>query len=63
MFSKYIPNYEKYKDLKFIENRYICRNRYKYRLKPLVTAQKNNFDKLGNVVYRKEHQKDNFSNP
>ena len=62
MFSKYIPNYEKYKDLKCIENRYISRNRYKFRLKPLVSCPKNNFDKLANFVFKREHKKDTFSN-
>ena len=61
-FSKYIPNYEKYKDLKFIENRYISKNKYKFRLKPLINSKKNNFDKLANNVYKKEHKKEYFSN-
>jgi hypothetical protein len=59
-YSKYIPNYEKYKDLKFIENRYISKNKYKFRLKPLINSRKNNFDKLANNVYKKEHKNDFF---
>ena len=61
MFSKYIPKYEKYKDLKFIENRYISKNNYKYRLKPLINNKKNNFDKLANYVYKKDHKNEYFS--
>ena len=59
-YSKYIPNYDKYKDLKFIENRYISKNRYKFRLKPLINNKKNNFDKLGNYVYENEHKQEYF---
>jgi len=59
-YSKYIPNYEKYKDLKSIENRYISKNKYKFRLKPLINSKKNNFDKLANNVYTKEHKNDFF---
>ena len=59
-FSKYIPNYEKYKDLKFIENRYISKNKYKFRLKPLINNKKNNFDKLASIVYKNEHKHDHF---
>ena len=59
-YSKYIPNYQKYKDIKFIENRYIFKNKYKFRLKPLVNNRKNNFDKLANNVYKKEHKNDFF---
>ena len=59
-YSKYIPNYEKYKDLKFIENRYISKNKYKFRLKPLINSRKNNFDKLANKVYKNEHKNDFF---
>ena len=59
-FSKYIPNYEKYKDLKCIENRYITKNRYKFRLKPLITNKKNNFDKLACNIYNKEHKNKYF---
>ena len=59
-YSKYIPNYDKYKDLKFIENRYISKNRYKFRLKPLINNKKNNFDKLGNYVYKNEHNQEYF---
>ena len=59
-YSKYIPNYEKYKDLKFIENRYISKNKYKFRLKPLINNKKNNFDKLASIVYKNEHKHDHF---
>ena len=55
MFSRYIPKYEQYKDLKFIENRYTNRNKYMFRLKPLINKGKNNFDRLASNVYNKEH--------
>ena len=56
MFSKYISKYEQYKDLKFIENRYTDRNKYSFRLKPLINKSKNNFDRLANNIYNKEHK-------
>ena len=56
MFSKYIPNYEQYKDLKFIENRYTSGNRYMFRLKSLINNKKNNFDRLADNIYKKEHK-------
>ena len=56
MFSKYITKYEQYKDLKFIENRYTDRNKYSFRLKPLINKGKNNFDRLANNIYNKEHK-------
>ena len=59
-YIKFIPNYEKYKDLKSIENRYTSKNKYKFRLKPLINTKKNNFDKLANNVYKKEHKNDFF---
>lgn len=61
-YTKYIPNYEQYKDLKFIENKYNSKNKYKFRLKPLVDNKKNNFDKLADIVYQKEHKREYFSN-
>ena len=59
-YSKYIPYYEQYKDLKCIENRYAIKNKYKFRLKPLINNKKNNFDKLANNVYKKEHKNEFF---
>ena len=59
-YCKFIPNYEKYKDFKSIENRYTSKNKFKFRLKPLINSKKNNFDKLANNVYKKEHKKDFF---
>ena len=56
MFSKYIPNYEQYKDLKFIENRYTAGNKYMFRLKSLINNKKNNFDRLATNIYNKEHK-------
>ena len=56
MFSKYIPNYEQYKDLKFIENRYTSGNKYMFRLKSLINNRKNNFDRLADNIYKKEHK-------
>ena len=60
MFSKYIPNYELYKDLKFIENRYTSGNKYLFRLKPIVNKRKNNFDRLASNIYNKEHKSGYF---
>ena len=60
-FSKYIPNYAKYKDLKLIENKYTYKNKYKFRLKPLISNTKNNFDRLANNVYQKEHKRGYFN--
>ena len=54
--EKYIPNYEQYKTIKSIENKYTSRNKYKFKLKPLINNKKNNFDKLGHVIYQKEHK-------
>ena len=59
IFTKNIPNYEQYKQLKLIENKYNPKNKYKFRLKPLTNSKKNNFDKLANNVYEKEN-KTNF---
>ena len=56
MFSKYIPNYELYKDLKFIENRYTSGNKYLFRLKPIINKSKNNFDRLASNIYNKGHK-------
>ena len=56
MYSKYIPNYELYKNLKFIENRYTAGNKYSFRLKPIVNNRKNNFDKLATNIFNKEHK-------
>ena len=56
MFSKYIPNYELYKNLKLIENRYTSGNKYKFGLKPIINKSKNNFDRLASNVYNREHK-------
>ena len=56
MFSKYIPNYELYKNLKLIENRYTAGNKYKFGLKPIINKNKNNFDRLASNVYNREHK-------
>ena len=56
MFSKYIPNYELYKNLKLIENRYTAGNKYKFGLKPIINKSKNNFDRLASNVYNREHK-------
>lgn len=58
---KYIPEYDQYKNIKSIENKYNCRNKYKFKLKPLVNIKKGNFDKLAKVIYQKEH-KSEFNN-
>jgi len=58
---KYIPEYDQYKNIKSIENKYNCRNKYKFKLKPLVNIKKGNFDKLAKVIYQKEHKNDFFN--
>ena len=60
MLDSYIPEYEKYKDLKCIENKYNVKNKYKFRLKPLVNNRKNNFDKLAKIVYKQKNKSDFF---
>ena len=55
-YMEIIPLYDIYKDLKFIENRYTDRNKYSFRLKPLINKSKNNFDRLANNIYNKEHK-------
>ena len=54
---KYIPEYDQYKNIKSIENKYNCRNKFKFKLKPLVNNRKNNFDKLAKVIYQKDCKK------
>ena len=61
-YGKFIPNYEKYKALKLIENKYNSKNKYKFRLKPLTINKKNNFDKLATIIFKKEHKRENFFN-
>ena len=58
--GKNIEKYEKYKDVKKIENRYVDKINYKFKLLPLKVAKKNNFDKLGNIVYEREHKRPGF---
>ena len=60
MLDSYIPEYEQYKDLKYIENKYNVKNKYKFRLKPLVNNRKNNFDKLAKIVYKQKNKSDFF---
>ena len=55
--KKYIPNYQSYKNIKFIENRYTTKNNYKFKILPLVNNKKNNFDKLANIIYKEEFRK------
>ena len=59
---KYIPEYDQYKNIKSIENKYNCRNKFKFKLKPLVNNRKNNFDKLAKVIYQKDCKKGLFFN-
>ena len=54
---KYIPEYDQYRNIKSIENKYNCRNKFKFKLKPLVNNRKNNFDKLAKVIYQKDCKK------
>ena len=58
---KYIPQYDQYKNIKSIENKYNCRNKYKFKLKPLVNVKKGNFDRLAKVIYQKEHKNEVFN--
>jgi hypothetical protein len=58
---KYIPEYDQYKNIKSIENKYNIRNKYKFKLKPLVNIKKGNFDRLAKVIYQKEHKNDVFN--
>ena len=54
-----IPYYDIYKDIKFVENRYLEKGRYKYKLLPLVNAKMRNFDRLGQKIYQLNLQKRN----
>ena len=54
-----IPFYDIYKDIKFIENRYLDKGRYKYKLLPLINAKMRNFDRLGQKIYKMNIQKRN----
>ena len=53
-YRRNIPNYDQYKNIKVIENRYNVKNKYRFRLKPLVNSKKNNFDRFGRYVFRRE---------
>ena len=54
-----IPFYDIYKDIKFVENRYLDKGRYKYKLLPLINAKMRNFDRLGQKIYKMNIQKRN----
>ena len=54
-----IPYYDIYKDIKFVENRYLDKGRYKYKLLPLINAKMRNFDRLGQKIYQMNIQKRN----
>ena len=41
MYRSNIPNYDQYKNIKVIENRYNVKNKYRFRLKPLINSKKN----------------------
>jgi len=58
MYRRNIPNYDQYKNIKVIENRYNVKNKYRFRLKPLVNSKKNNFDRFGRYVFRREKTTD-----
>jgi len=55
-----IPYYDIYKDIKFIENRYLDKGKYKYKLLPLINAKIRNFDRLGQKIYKMNIQKRNL---
>ena len=54
-----IPYYNLYKDLKFVENKYLEKGRYKFKLLPLINTKLRNFDRLGNKVYQMSINKRN----
>ena len=54
-----IPYYDIYKDIKFVENRYLDKGRYKYKMLPLINAKMRNFDRLGQKIYQMNIQKRN----
>ena len=54
-----IPYYNLYKDLKFVENKYLEKGRYKFKLLPLINTKLRNFDRLGNKVYQMSLNKRN----
>ena len=54
-----IPYYDIYKDIKFVENRYLDKGRYKYKMLPLVMTKMRNFDRLGQKIYQMNIQKRN----
>lgn len=56
-----IPIYDIYRDIKYIENRYVD-NRFKYKMLPLVNAKLRKLDKLSEVVYKNDHMKRNLNN-
>lgn len=56
-YQEQIPFYNLYKDIKFIENRYADKKRYKFKLLPLVNAKLRNFDRLGERIYQQNLSK------
>ncbi len=54
-----IPYYDIYKDIKFVENRYLDKGRYKYKMLPLINTKLRNFDRLGQKIYQMNLQKRN----
>ena len=55
-YMEIIPNYEIYKDLKEIENRYIG-SRYKFKLLPLYYRRLYNLDKMADKFYKNQFNK------
>lgn len=51
-----IPLYDIYRDVKFVENRYIDK-KSKFKLLPLINAKMRNIDRLGTKIYRSMKQK------
>ena len=45
--------------IKFVENRYLDKGRYKYKMLPLINAKMRNFDRLGQKIYQMNIQKRN----
>lgn len=56
-FLKKSPNYEQYKNVKTVENKYLNKNRYKFKLMPLIPKKKSNFDVLAKKIFQMKNNK------
>lgn len=55
-YMEMIPIYDIYKDIKYIENRYVD-SKYKFKLLPLLNSKLRNLDKLAERVYKNEQMR------